>query len=190
VGDLRARRLCARCALDTYYPETGRYGDGECMRAAEAVFAADSAVAIAQLRQPPGIDPLALAALGMLDIAAAFSGGLEQGTQWLAGRRLQPGRAADRATARTATTLARNGELSSFGTLPADLAPAWRQRAEAIAAYRKTLDANADTTHILESLLHIHHNRYRGIDRDGEGACRRLARQAALARAACLPETA
>jgi hypothetical protein len=66
----------------------------------------------------------------------------------------------------------------------------WRQRAETVAVYRKTLDANADTTHILESLLHIHHNRYRVIDRDGEGTCRRLARQAALARAACLPETA
>ena len=87
-------------------------------------------------------------------------------------------------------TLARNGELSSFGTLPVGLAASWRHRAEAIAAYRKALDADADTTHVLESLLHIHHNRYRGIDRDGEGACRRLARQAALAqRAACLPET-
>ena len=95
------------------------------------------------------------------------------------------------ATARTASTLARNGELSSFGTLPDDLAPAWLRRAEAVAAYRHTLDADADLTHILESLLHIHHNRYRGIDRDGEGACRRLARQAALARrAARLPETA
>ena len=30
AGDLRARRLCARVALDTYYPEAGRYGDGEC----------------------------------------------------------------------------------------------------------------------------------------------------------------
>ncbi|MCW2930113.1 MAG: Lanthionine biosynthesis protein LanB, partial [Actinomycetia bacterium] len=84
AGDLRARRLCARVALDTYYPETGRYGGGEAMRAAEAVFAADSAVVIAQLRQPPGIDPVALTALGMLDIAAAFSGGPEQGAQWLA----------------------------------------------------------------------------------------------------------
>jgi thiopeptide-type bacteriocin biosynthesis protein len=191
VSDLQVRRLYGRYALDTYYPEVGRYGGGECMRAAEAVFAADSAVAIAQLGRPPRIDPVALTALGMLDIAAAFSGGLEQGTQWLAGRRLPPGGGADRTTARTATTLARNGELSSFGTLPAGLAPAWRQRAEAVAAYRKTLDANANLTHVLESLLHIHHNRYRGIDRDGEGACRRLARQAALARhAACLPETA
>ena len=191
AGDLRARRLCARAALDTYYPEAGRYGGGEAMRAAEAVFAADSAVVIAQLRQPPGTDPVALTALGMLDIAAAFSGGPDQGMQWLAGRRVQPGKTADRATARTASTLARNGEMSSFGTLPDDLAPVWLKRAEALAAYRKTLDADADFIHVLESLLHIHHNRYRGIDRDGEGACRRLARQAALARrAARLPETA
>ena len=191
AGYLRIQRLCARFALDTYYPEAGRYGDGQCMRAAEAVFAADSAVAIAQLQRPPGIDPLALTALGMLDIAAAFCGGLEKGTQWLAGRRPPPGSAADRAIARTAATLARNGEMSSFGTLPGDLAPSWHKRAETVAAYRKTLDANADTTHILDSLLHIHHNRYRGIDRDGEGACRRIARQAALARrAARLPETA
>ena len=191
VSDLRARRLCARVALDTYYPEVGRYGDGECMRAAKAVFAADSAVAIAQLRQPPGIDPVALTALGMLDIAAAFTGGLDQGARWLADRRLPPGKAADRATARTATTLARSGELSSFGTLPADLGSSWRQRAEAVAAYRKTLDATANTTHILESLLHIHHNRYCGIDRDREAACRRLARQAALAHRAAHPsETA
>jgi len=195
--DLRARRLCARLTLDTYYPETGRYGDGERMRAAEAVFAADTAVAVAQLRQPPGIDPAALAALGMLDIAAAFSGGIEQGAQWLAGRRLQPGRAAGRPAARTAATLARNGELSSFGTLPDDLAPAWRHRAETVTAYRASLDEDANFTHILESLLHIHHNRYRGIDRDAEGACRRLARQAGLARRAAtaglpalFPETA
>jgi thiopeptide-type bacteriocin biosynthesis protein len=191
AGDLRARRLCARVALDTYYPEAGRYGGGQAMRAAEAVFAADSAVVIAQLRQPPGTDPVTLTALGMLDIAAAFSGGPDQGAQWLAGRGLQPGKTADHATARTASTLARNGEMSSFGTLPDDLAPAWLRRAEAVAAYRETLDADTDFTHVLESLLHIHHNRYRGIDRDGEGACRRLARQAALARrAARLPETA
>jgi hypothetical protein len=189
VSDLRARRLCGRFALDTYYPEVGRYGDGGCMRAAEAVFAADSAVASAQLRQPPGIDPVALTALGMLDIAA-FSGGPEQGTQWLAGRRLQPGRAADRATARTATTLARNGELSSFGTLPADLDPAWRQRRG-----RSRLPQDPGR----ERELHPHPRippahppqPLPGIDRDGEGACRRLTRQAALARrAACLSETA
>jgi hypothetical protein len=34
---------------------------------------------------------------------------------------------------------------------------------------------------VVESLLHMHHNRALGIDPDGERACRRLARQAALA---------
>ncbi len=77
MSDLRARCLCARCALDTYYPEVGRYGDGECMRAAEAVFAADSAVAIAQLQRRPRIDLVALTALGMLDVSAAFSSDME-----------------------------------------------------------------------------------------------------------------
>jgi lantibiotic biosynthesis protein len=127
----------------------------------------------------------------MLDIAAALSGGLEQGTRWLASRRLPPGITADRAVARAATTLARNGELSSFGMLPGDLAPSWRQRAGTVAAYRKALDADADTAHVLDSLLHIHHNRYRGSDRDSERICRRLARQGALAlRAARPPEAA
>jgi len=40
----------AAYTLDTYYPEVGRDGDGECVRAAKAVFAADSAAALAQFR--------------------------------------------------------------------------------------------------------------------------------------------
>jgi hypothetical protein len=40
---------------------------------------------------------------------------------------------------------------------------------------------SANTTHILESLLHTHHNRYRGIDRDGEGTCRQDAGELLLA---------
>ena len=183
--NLRAARLCGRFALDTYCPETGRYGGNECMRAAETVFAADSAAAIAQLQSPPGADPVALTALSMLDITVAFLGGMEEGTRWLVGRKLQPAQTAARAVARTATTLARSGEMSSFGTLPEALAEPWRRRAESVAAYRTALDdalgAETDHTHIIESLLHIHHNRYRGIDRDREWACRHLARQAALA---------
>ncbi|MGH3166544.1 MAG: lantibiotic dehydratase C-terminal domain-containing protein, partial [Trebonia sp.] len=40
-------RRAGRVALDMYYLETGRYSGDECMRAAEAAFAADSVVAIA-----------------------------------------------------------------------------------------------------------------------------------------------
>lgn len=181
VEELREQRLCARFSFDTYHPEVGRYGGIESIAAAETVFTADSAAVVAQLRHPQGIDPLALAALGMLDIAAAFCGGMREGAQWLADRRLPSGKSADSGVARSAVAMVRRGQLSSYGTLPAELAEPWRRRAEALAVYRKVLGDDADTTHILESLLHIHHNRYRGIDRDGEQIARRLVRQLALA---------
>jgi hypothetical protein len=57
---------------------------------------------------------------------------------------------------------------------------AWQARADALAAYRKQLPPDANTDVIVESLLHMHHNRAIGIDPDSERTCRRLARQAAL----------
>ncbi|MDH6435699.1 thiopeptide-type bacteriocin biosynthesis protein [Streptomyces sp. SAI-144] len=41
-----------------------------------------------------------------------------------------------------------------------------------------------DLDSVLESLLHMHHNRLRGLDREDERICRRLARQSAVAWAA------
>ncbi|HWD81862.1 MAG TPA: lantibiotic dehydratase C-terminal domain-containing protein, partial [Kribbella sp.] len=57
----------------------------------------------------------------------------------------------------------------------------WRSRAAALADYRARLGVDVDLDAVLESLLHMHHNRAMGIDRDGENTCRRLARHAALA---------
>ena len=42
-------------------------------------------------------------------------------------------------------------------------------------------DGGTDVNAVLESLLHMHHNRLRGVNRDDEKVCRRIARQAALA---------
>lgn len=56
----------------------------------------------------------------------------------------------------------------------------WRDRADALAAYRRQL-ASTDLDDVLESLLHMHHNRLACIDSDRERATRRLARHAALA---------
>ena len=63
----------------------------------------------------------------------------------------------------------------------ADVERAWGQRVDALAGYRKALPAEANTDVVLEPLLHMHHNRLIGIDRDSERAGRRLARHAALA---------
>jgi hypothetical protein len=53
-----------------------------------------------------------------------------------------------------------------------------------LALYRERLAAGLDLDSVLESLLHIHHNRLRGLDREDERICRRLARQSAVAWAA------
>ena len=64
-------------AVDTYFPEVGRYGSGAALDAAEAVFCADTAAAIAALRHPPpGLHRDTLTALSLLDLAEAFLGGL------------------------------------------------------------------------------------------------------------------
>jgi thiopeptide-type bacteriocin biosynthesis protein len=54
----------------------------------------------------------------------------------------------------------------------------------ALALYREGLAESMDLDSVLESLLHMHHNRLRGLDREDERICRRLARQSAVARAA------
>ena len=61
------------------------------------------------------------------------------------------------------------------------LAPRWHARRAALADYRQQLSSTADVELALESLLHLHHVRAIGLDRDSERVCRRLARAVALA---------
>jgi thiopeptide-type bacteriocin biosynthesis protein len=180
--ELRVDGLAGRLLFDTYYPEVGRYGDGEAMDAAEAVFAADSLAAVAELTCPPADVPSrAMTALNMLDIAEAFLGSMAQATGWLADRPVRRAPATDRVAADHAVRLARRGVPRELPDWPTHLRDAWRVRAHALASYRKALPPDVDIDSVLEALIHLHHNRVRGIDREGERACRRLARQAALA---------
>ncbi|MGW6454737.1 lantibiotic dehydratase [Streptomyces sp. NPDC055078] len=64
---------------------------------------------------------------------------------------------------------------------PERVRSAWRRRANALAEYRTRLLPESDTDHILGSLLHMHHNRARGIDPDHESLCHHLVRAAARA---------
>ncbi|WP_435830588.1 lantibiotic dehydratase [Polymorphospora rubra] len=75
----------SRLALDTYRPEVGRYGHGPAMDAAEAVFAADShAVTLAmRLLSPQVVNPVALTAIGMVDIVDGFHPDPATATRWL-----------------------------------------------------------------------------------------------------------
>lgn len=166
-----------RLAFDTYYPETGRYlAIGE----AEAVFAADSRFVLALLTHARthggGLAAEAVAALSLFDVAAGFLGSYDQAAAWLTRQTFRA--APERAHVEQVTRLARGGMWHD--------SPAWAQisgahhdRAEALAAYRAALPDSADTDAVVRSLLHMHHNRLMGVDREREAVCLRLARQTA-----------
>jgi len=178
---LRRGGVAGHLVLDTYQPEVGRYGHGPAMDAAEGVFVADSRAVAAALRLLPAaeIHPTALAAVSMVHIVAGFLG-CGGAMTWLAGHSAPAGTVVERAVADQAVRLAQPGALGD-SPLPQEVADAWQARSAALAAYRRQLPPDADVDTVVESLLHMHHNRAIGIDRDSERTCRRLSRQAALA---------
>nr|WP_307961886.1 thiopeptide-type bacteriocin biosynthesis protein [Salinispora arenicola] len=95
VVGLRQQRLAGDWSLDTYHPESGRYGYGTALASAEKLFAADSTAALAQLVAQPesGINRQALTALSMVDLAASMLGSRADGCEWLVARPEQTGQA-------------------------------------------------------------------------------------------------
>lgn len=186
---LRDAGLAGRTQLDTYYPETGRYGSGAAMAAAEAAFAADSAAAIAQAAcaASGSTHPHALTAASLSDIAAAFTGSIAEGMRWLVSHiPKDPGAApVPRPVHGQAMRLADpRDDHAALHAVPGgdQVLTAWRRRALALAAYRGTLlpgagEVPADS--VLASLLHMHHIRVAEPGPETEQACHRLARSAA-----------
>ncbi|MFJ5851037.1 lantibiotic dehydratase [Streptomyces sp. NPDC092903] len=180
---LRDESLCSGLILDTYHPEIGRYGSGEAMQAAEAVFAADTSVVVAEMRQisKVPVNPIALAAYNIVDIALGFLGNLEAATAWLIERHSPLGSPVARPVASPVIRSARMGRPQGPGLQHEEVVRAKRSRASALRRYRSLLPADADVNAVLELLVHMHHNRALGINREREHSCLRLARQAALA---------
>lgn len=179
---LREAGTIHRLVLDTYHPEVGRYGTGDAMLAAEAVFAADSHLVSTALRLLPAttIHPVALTAINMVDIVEGLLGSRAEAMSWLIDRPIAA-TPIERAVAAQAVRWAIDGTLPNAAEWPAAVAAARRARAAALATYRQQLPDATDTEAILVSLLHMHHNRALGIDPDREATCRRLCRQTALA---------
>ncbi|WP_256362048.1 lantibiotic dehydratase [Streptomyces sp. TRM70350] len=155
---LRREGLSSGLMFDTYTPEIGRYGPGAALRCAEAVFTADSAYALAALQGPgaDGVDGRALAAVGMVDIACGLLGP-DEGTRWLA-HHPAPSARVERGVSDQAIALVRRITPRARGWGEA-LAQAWHRRAVALALYREGLAESMDLGSVLESLLHMHHNR-------------------------------
>jgi thiopeptide-type bacteriocin biosynthesis protein len=186
ASELLTEGLLQRVQWDTDEPETGRYGTGDLLEAAERFFVADSAAALAQmaLPVPDGLRPSVTAA-SFVDIAAALLGSVTAGRAWLTTNFLRSdGDAVPRNVLVTALRLASpDPDCVALRALPSgdDVTTAWALRHGALAAYRRALETNGvDPAAVLPSLLHMHHNRTAGIDPDAEATCRRLARAVAL----------
>lgn len=181
AAELASAGMAGPVVFDTYFPEAGRYGTGPALVAAEVVFCADTTAAIIALQQPPpAMSPDTLTALSMIDIAEAFLGSMDAATVYLTSRNL-PAQTIDHDVVSSMTRLARLGVPRMLPHLASELTAAWVTRAEALAAYRNELPSGCDVDTIATSLLHLHYNRHRGIDKEKEARCVRLARSATLA---------
>ncbi|MEW1922238.1 lantibiotic dehydratase [Streptomyces sp. NPDC088360] len=171
---LQGSSLASRLVIDGYRPELGRYGSGLALEAAEAVFVADSAVVRSLLSDSPKADRRVLCALGMIDVARGLLGD-EEGVRWLAVTSAHT--AASQDVTRAVLNEVRAGALGRRTGWTERTNTAREQRHKALGAYRAQLgDRPLDP--VLESLLHMHHNRVMGPDREAEAACRHAARQA------------
>jgi thiopeptide-type bacteriocin biosynthesis protein len=180
ASELRAAGLVQRVAWDTDYPETGRYGTGTVLDAAEAYFAADSVAALAQMRLDPAEQQPAAAAASFVDIATGLLGSRRAALGWLV-RNLP--RSEGSAPSRQLQALAVRwaGPDANSDLVALALAQPWEVRRTSLDRYRKALvETGTDPADVLASLLHMHHNRVAGIDTAAEATCRRTARAAAL----------
>ncbi|MER5599900.1 lantibiotic dehydratase [Streptomyces sp. NPDC002265] len=168
---LTADRLASHLVIDAYRPEVGRYGTGCAMEAAEAVFVADSQVARYALTDLPRMEREVLCALSMIDLAEGFLGTREG---WARMAATPPdGKQRPDVTRTTVRQVRAHPLLHGSHRLASALA----QRRSALGHYRPHVD-DRHLGQVLESLLHMHHNRMAGPDRASEAASRHAARQA------------
>lgn len=189
LARLREHGLIGRAQLDTYYPETGRFGTGPAMEAAESVFAVDSRAALAQLRiveHHDGVPAQALAAASMVNLVCSFHDSVADGMRWLIDHARTPSAPApERALREQALRLADPCEnWGACQDLPYGkyLTAAWQERQKALTGYRSALQGAGwhEPADVLADLLHLHHVRMTGVSRKKERTCLNLARAAAL----------
>lgn len=173
----------------TSYPETGRWGSGPAMAAAESVFGADSRAVVTQLGLPLRPHRQALVAAHSAAIAVAFTGDVAAGMRWLIEH--VPAAAPQRVPRPVLDEAVRIAnpadDWAALRAAPggASIHDAWQARARALAGYRTHLSGldtqGIDADDVLGSLMHAHFIRAVGIDFGDEAACLYLARAAALA---------
>ncbi len=190
AADLEKRGLPCQLTLASHPQHPARYGEGPALAAAEHVFAADTAAAIAQIAtaQASGIPTQALAAASMAHLAVSFAPDPETGYRALVGCLRQEHGPLDPALRDHALGLADPDRgYRAVRALPGGeaVAAAWSARDTALTAYHQALaQQQREPGTVLRTLLHEHHVRAVGVDPTFEKETGRLARAAALRRLA------
>ncbi len=177
---LRQRGLITHASVETYHPETARFGGPTAIDAAERYFAADSAAALAQLTtqtQTGAADAHAVTAASMADIATGLLGDRAAAMHWLIEHTRTSPTAPPRSVYRQAVDLV-NSTAEDLGE---QVTAAWSERRRALTAYRLALtDADTKPGELLPDLLHLHQVRVHGPDLAKERTHLHLVRAAAL----------
>ncbi|MCM4078300.1 lantibiotic dehydratase [Paractinoplanes hotanensis] len=185
--ELAEADLTRRVQWDTDFGEPGRFGGPDAYRMTTAVFAADSAAALAQLavierRSAP--DWQAVAAASMVDLVTAVIGDPTEALRWLIAHTRTHRPAPARHIYDQAVLLANPYDRSAVVALPGgkNVIDRWSQRRLVLTAWRTELPAVSAVppVELLPDLLHLHHVRVAGLGLDSERACLHLARAAAL----------
>lgn len=182
---LRHAGMLHRLTIQTYRPETGRYGSGEAMEAAEKVFVADTRAALTQLElaHHDTTELHALTAASLTDLAVSAASSPPRGMDWLIDHLPRSQEPIDR----TAHAYADRLLATASGNAPtapahAELRQAWKRRAVALDAYRNRLATPDAINAVLPSLMHMHHNRVLGPHIETERQVRALTRAVVLTR--------
>lgn len=181
---LRRQGLASRLDLVAHQSQDGRYGYGPARAAAEEVFAADSAAALAQITYAAhtGIPAEALTAASLTDLVTAYAPTPGEGWAWLSANLPRGSGPVDATLVRQSLALA-DTDTFRHEAAARPLVVAWTARADALTTYRRALaDQREDPLAVLRSLLHLHHVRALGGGPGPESLTLRLARTAALAR--------
>lgn len=185
---LRHAGLITHTSLETYHPQTARFGGSAAMAAAEEYFAADSATVLAQLTAQTArdaSDARAVTAASMVAVAVGLLGDPAKAMRWLTSHTHNDTSAPPRAVydqTIALTTAAVTPEAPGTPVLDASITASWSARRTALAAYRSALEdaGTLPPQDLLPDLLHLHHVRMRGPDLPAERAHLHLARAAAL----------
>ncbi|MGW1208876.1 lantibiotic dehydratase [Streptomyces sp. NPDC002499] len=185
---LRRAGLITHASLETYYPQTARFGGPAVMDVAQEYFAADAAAVLAQLTAQAGggaPDAGAVTAASMVDIAVGMLGDDVTAMRWLIGHthtdRSAPRRSVYDQTIALTTALF-TPRAPGTPVLDASVTASWSARRATLAAYRSALESAGTLSpqDLLPDLLHLHHVRMYGPGLPEERAHLHLARAAAL----------